>query len=295
MPQFFINRPIVAMVIAIITVIVGLVMMASLPVAQYPNIVPPQIQVSATYVGADALTVEQSVATPIEQQVNGVDNMEYMYSINANNGQMTLNVFFGVQTDATTDQILTQMRQGQAASQLPSAVSNYGVTVSKSTSAPLVLFALYSPDGQFDATFLANYAYIDTRVTKDLLFAEGSRAPNSALHQGSLWTTYFFQEGVVKGFGAGIGMYAQGKRNGIFQCQDPANCQAPFELAGYVRMDAALYYRKQEVFNKTNLLAAINFTNLLDHRYFSGAQNFREIVYTGAPFTAVGSLRFEFY
>lgn len=142
---------------------------------------------------------------------------------------------------------------------------------------------------------IANYAYIDTRVTKDLLFAEGSRAPNSALHQGSLWTTYFFQEGVVKGFGAGIGMYAQGKRNGIFQCQDPANCQAPFELAGYVRMDAALYYRKQEVFNKTNLLAAINFTNLLDHRYFSGAQNFREIVYTGAPFTAVGSLRFEFY
>lgn len=142
---------------------------------------------------------------------------------------------------------------------------------------------------------IANYAYIDTRVTRDLLFAEGSRAPNSALHQGSVWTTYFFQEGVVKGFGAGIGMYAQGKRNGIFQCQDPANCQAPFEMAGYVRMDAALYYRKQEIFNKTNLLAAINFTNVLDHRYFSGAQNFREIVYTGAPFTAIGSLKFEFH
>ncbi|MBJ7325759.1 MAG: efflux RND transporter permease subunit [Chthoniobacterales bacterium] len=161
MPQFFINRPIVAMVIAIITVIVGLVSMAGLPISQYPNIVPPQIQVMATYVGADALTVEQSVATPIEQQVNGVDNMEYMYSINANNGQMTLNVFFGVQTDATTDQILTQMRQGQAVSQLPSAVSSYGVTVQKSTSAPLVLFSLYSPDGEFDATFLANYAYIN--------------------------------------------------------------------------------------------------------------------------------------
>ena len=161
MPQFFVNRPIVAMVIAIITVIVGLVSMAGLPVAQYPNIVPPQIQVMATYVGADALTVEQSVATPIEQQVNGVDNMEYMYSINANNGQMTLNVFFGVQTDATTDQILTQMRQSQAASQLPQPVTNYGVTVQKSTSAPLLLFALYSPNDEFDATFLANYAYIN--------------------------------------------------------------------------------------------------------------------------------------
>ncbi|MBE2180813.1 MAG: multidrug efflux RND transporter permease subunit [Chthoniobacterales bacterium] len=161
MSQFFVNRPIVAMVIAIITVIVGLVSMAGLPVAQYPNIVPPQIQVLATYVGADALTVEESVATPIEQQVNGVDNMEYMYSVNANNGQMTLNVFFGVETDATTDQILTQMRQGQAVAQLPSAVSNFGVTVQKSSSAPLVLFALYSPTGEFDATFLANYAYIN--------------------------------------------------------------------------------------------------------------------------------------
>jgi len=142
---------------------------------------------------------------------------------------------------------------------------------------------------------IANYAYIDARVTQDLLFQVGSRVPNSALHQGSLWTTYFFQEGVVKGFGAGIGMFAQGKRNGIFQCQDPTNCQAPFEMPGFVRMDAALYYRKQDIFNKTNLLAALNFTNLLDQRYFTGAQNFREIVYTGAPFTMIGSLKLEFH
>lgn len=141
---------------------------------------------------------------------------------------------------------------------------------------------------------IANYAYIDARVKNDLLFAEGSRVSNSALHQGSLWTTYFFQEGAVKGFGAGVGMFAQGKRNGVFQCQDPANCAAPFDLAGYVRMDAALYYRKPEFFDRTNLMAALNFTNLLDQRYFSGTQNFREIVYTGAPFTVIGSVKLEF-
>jgi iron complex outermembrane recepter protein len=141
---------------------------------------------------------------------------------------------------------------------------------------------------------IANYAYIDARVDKDLLFLEGSRVSNSALHQGSVWTTYFFQEGVVKGFGAGIGMVAQGRRNGVFQCQDPANCAAPFELAGFGRMDGALYYRKQDIFERTNLLAALNFTNLLDHRYFTGTQNFREIVYTGAPFTVIGSVKLEF-
>jgi iron complex outermembrane recepter protein len=142
---------------------------------------------------------------------------------------------------------------------------------------------------------IANYAYIDARVSRDLLFAAGSRVPNSALHQGSLWTTYFFQEGMVQGFGAGVGMYAQGKRNGVFQCQDPGNCSSPFELPGFARMDAALYYRKPEIFAKTNLLAAINFTNVLDQRYFTGAQNFREIVYTGAPFTVIASVKFEFH
>lgn len=161
MSNFFIRRPIVAMVIAIITVIVGLVSMAGLPVAQFPNIVPPQIQVQTTYVGADALTVEQSVATPIEQQMSGVEGMEYMYSINANNGMMTLNVIFGTDTEPTTDQILAQMRQTQAASQLPQDVRNFGITVEQSLSSPLGVFVLYSPKGTFDPTFLANYAYIN--------------------------------------------------------------------------------------------------------------------------------------
>ena len=151
------------MVIAVIMVIVGAVAVLGLPTAQFPNIADPQIQVLATYVGADALTVEQSVATPIEQQMSGVDNMEYMYSLNANNGQMTLTVDFDVKTDPSTDQILTQMRQSQAASQLPSAVNSYGVTVQKSTSSPMMLFDLYSPNGNYDSQFLANYAYINLK------------------------------------------------------------------------------------------------------------------------------------
>ena len=161
MARFFINRPIVAMVMSIMMVIVGLVAMSGLPMAQFPDIVPPEIKVNATYTGADALTLEQSVATPIEQQMSGVDNMNYMYSINANNGQTTLTVNFDIKTDPNTDQLLAQMRKGQAESQLPADVRNYGVTVQKSTSSPLIMFALYSPNGTYDNVFLANYAYIN--------------------------------------------------------------------------------------------------------------------------------------
>jgi HAE1 family hydrophobic/amphiphilic exporter-1 len=162
MSKFFINRPIVAMVIAIVTVIVGAVTIISLPVAQFPNIAPPEIQVLATYVGADAQTLEQSVATPIEQQMSGVDNMNYMYSLNATgNSQTTLIVNFDVKTDPNTDLILAQSRETQAASQLPIDVTNYGITVRKSVTAPLMLVAVYSPHGTYDAKFLANYAYIN--------------------------------------------------------------------------------------------------------------------------------------
>ena len=162
MSKFFINRPIVAMVIAIVTVIVGSVTILSLPIAQFPNIAPPEIQVLATYVGADAQTLEQSVATPIEQQMNGVDNMNYMYSLNATgNSQTTLVVNFDVKTDPNNDLILAQSRETQAASQLPVEVTNYGITVRKSVTAPLMLIALYSPHGTYDARFLANYAYIN--------------------------------------------------------------------------------------------------------------------------------------
>src|SRR6201981_1618878 len=162
MSKFFINRPIVAMVIAIVTVIVGAVTIVGLPIAQFPNIAPPEIQVLATYVGADAQTLEQSVATPIEQQMNGVDNMNYMYSLNATgNSQTLLVVNFDVKTDPNNDLILAQSRETQAASQLPIEVTNYGITVRKSVTAPLMLISVYSPHGTYDARFLANYAYIN--------------------------------------------------------------------------------------------------------------------------------------
>ncbi len=162
MSKFFINRPIVAMVISIVMVIVGTITILSLPVAQFPNIAPPEVQVLATYVGADAQTLEQAVATPIEQQMSGVDNMNYMYSLNATgNSNTTLIVNFDIKTDPNTDFILTQSRETQAASQLPVDVNNYGITVRKSVTAPLMLVALYSPHGTYDAKFLANYAYIN--------------------------------------------------------------------------------------------------------------------------------------
>jgi hydrophobic/amphiphilic exporter-1 (mainly G- bacteria), HAE1 family len=161
MSKFFINRPIVAIVIAVLTVILGGISTKVLPVSLFPEIVTPQTVITANYTGADALTVEQAVATPIEQQMSGVDNMNYMYSVNANSGQMVLTVDFDLASDANTDQILAQMRETQAASQLPAAVTNLGVTVQKSLAAPLMVIALYSPDGSRDALFLSNYAYIN--------------------------------------------------------------------------------------------------------------------------------------
>ncbi|HUL70275.1 MAG TPA: multidrug efflux RND transporter permease subunit [Gemmatimonadales bacterium] len=161
MSNFFIRRPIVAIVIAIVTVIAGAVSIPALPIAQYPEIVPPQILVNTTYTGADAVTVEQSVATPIEQQMSGVDNMLYMQSTNANDGTMNLRVTYSVETSPDIDQVNTQNRLSQATSQLPSDVNNFGVTVRKSTTNPLMLISLYSPNGSYDPTFLGNYGTIN--------------------------------------------------------------------------------------------------------------------------------------
>src|SRR6476619_1050204 len=159
--KFFINRPIVAIVISLLTVIVGAITIVTLPVSQFPSIAPPEVQVQTTYVGADAQTVEQSVATPIEQQMSGVDNSNYMYSVNSSTGEARLIVDYDVKTDPNTDLILTQIRETQAASQLPAEVNNFGVTVQKTLTAPLMLISLYSPSGVYDSKFLANFAYIN--------------------------------------------------------------------------------------------------------------------------------------
>src|ERR1700690_2456508 len=162
MANFFIRRPIVAIVIAILTVIVGAISIATLPVAQFPQIAPPEIRLQANYPGADAETLEQSVDVPIEQQVTGVDNMTYMYSLNAtSNQQTTLIVDFDLKTDPNADLLLTQSREQLATGQLPPEVNSYGISLKKSTTAPLMLIGLYSPHGTHDATYLSNYAYIN--------------------------------------------------------------------------------------------------------------------------------------
>ncbi|MDB6167689.1 MAG: acriflavin resistance plasma rane protein [Verrucomicrobia bacterium] len=161
MSRFFINRPVVAIVISILTVIVGLVTLFQLPIAQYPKVVPPEMRITSTFVGADAQTVEQSVAAPLEQQMAGVDNLNYMYSVNGSDGSLRLVSNFDVASDPNVDLMLSQMRVTQSTPQLPAEVAAFGVTVQKALTAPLLLIALNSPNGTYDGTFLANYAYIN--------------------------------------------------------------------------------------------------------------------------------------
>ena len=161
MAEFFVRRPIVAIVIAIVTVIVGGVALGGLPVAQYPEITPPMVTVSGSYTGANATNVEQSVATPIEQKVNGVENMLYMKSTNSSDGRMSLEVSFDVGTDLDMANVLTQNRVSEAQAVLPEEVKRQGVTVKKKLAFPLLLLSLVSPNGTYDEQFLTNYATIN--------------------------------------------------------------------------------------------------------------------------------------
>ncbi|HEV8485635.1 MAG TPA: multidrug efflux RND transporter permease subunit [Blastocatellia bacterium] len=163
--NFFIDRPIVAMVIAIVTVIAGLIAMRGLPLAQFPQIVPPQIITSTSYTGADAVTIEQSVSTPVEQQMNGVDNMLYMQSTNANDGTQQLTVTFDVDTDVNTDQVNVQNRVAQAQPNLPTDVNQFGINIRKSTGLPMLVISLFSPQHTYDSLFLANYGNININDT----------------------------------------------------------------------------------------------------------------------------------
>src|SRR5437773_1947380 len=161
MARFFVNRPIVAMVLSIILVLLGLVAMRGLPIAQYPDIVPPMIQVTTTFIGASATDVEASVATPLEQQINGVENGVYMKSTNANDGTLTLKVSFEVGSNLDMDNVLTQNRVSQAMPQMPQSVKQYGVTVKKSLAFPLMVVSVKSPRGSYDSSFLSNYTTIN--------------------------------------------------------------------------------------------------------------------------------------
>ena len=161
MASFFVKRPIVAMVLSILIVLLGLVSMARLPIAQYPDIVPPEVVIEGTYTGASAVDVELSVATPLEQKVNGVEEMIYMKSVNSADGKMQLRVAFEVGTDLDNANMLTQNRVSEATPSLPEEVKRLGISVKKSLAMPLVIVTLTSPDGTYDSNFLNNYMAIN--------------------------------------------------------------------------------------------------------------------------------------
>ncbi len=161
MYAFFIRRPIVAICIALITLLGGIFAALSLPIAQYPDIVPPEIQITTSYPGADCFTVVDAVASPIEQQMSGVDGMDYMTSTSTNDGAMSLSILFEVGSEPNMDQVLSYLRYAEANAQLPAEVDAMGVRLRKVSGPPMLLYALTAPDGEYDENWMANYANIN--------------------------------------------------------------------------------------------------------------------------------------
>src|SRR4026209_2054067 len=161
MARYFVDNPIVAIVLSIIMVLLGAVAMQGLPIAQYPEIVPPMVQVTTTFIGASATDVEASVATPLEQKINGVEKGIYMKSTNANDGTLTLKVSFEVGSNQDMDNVFTQNRVSEASPQMPQPVKNYGVTVKKALPFPHLVISVKSPNGTYDSNFLSNYTTIN--------------------------------------------------------------------------------------------------------------------------------------
>src|SRR4029450_4865594 len=158
--KLFIERPIFATVIALIIVIGGLVAMKALPVSQYPTITPVQIQVTTTYPDSDSKTVGNSVAAPIEAQINGVDNMIYMTSTSSNTGQLTITVYFTLETNPDIAQVQVQNRVNLAVPQVPEAVVQYGVSVQKQSSSTLMIIAVYNKDGRYSPDYVRTYTNV---------------------------------------------------------------------------------------------------------------------------------------
>src|SRR5215472_2288859 len=275
MSRFFINRPIVAIVVSILMVIVGAITITTLPVAQFPDIAPPEIRVQATYPGADAETMEKAVATPIEQQINGVDNMDYMYSLSStNNSSTVLYANFDLKTDPNTDLLLTQSRQQLANGQLPPEVNQVGIDVKKSLTSPMMLISLYSPMRTHDAKWLSNYGYINLKEPIARSYGVGQPFTYAVRAQGRLQTAEEFGDIVVR----------EGADGGVVRLRDvasvelgskdynwisrlngkPAGLLAVYQLPGSNAVEAVKGVRKLMAKMKESFPADVDYAVTLD-------------------------------
>ena len=214
MEKFFVSRPIFAISLAIVIVLVGLISIMGLPIEQYPDITPPVVEVSATYDGADAETVNNAVATPVAQAVMGVSDMLYMQATSANDGSMVLQVTFDIGSDPDLDAIFTQNNVSSATAELPATVTRQGVTTRKTMTGFLMVYSLHS-DGRYDGEFLSNYAYIN--LQNELLKIDGV-GKVSIMGAGEYAMRVWLRPDVLKYYGIAVGEVTAAieKQGGIY-------------------------------------------------------------------------------